>query len=248
MLRSFGVPGITAVSPDGAFVVAEPFGGPYATLVAQNGWSPDPVDDDPYGSVSPAMPNVPPGYTSVRVPARYERKCETFGVAGARVRVVVGSIEVSQESGADGRFAISTGGDLAQLQASGDSGIVYASLRNRSAQASLRLGGLNEIAAYRLLDEMREPSTDQVIAFVRQWRGTDAAALAVDRFGQQACGEFRHDWSEMLSSGDIQRIGAVQARYAGEWASVFEEACPAEIRLLPLLEDLSAEVGVLGKP
>ena len=130
----------------------------------------------------------------------------------------------------------------------GEAGVVTASLRGRSAQAALRLGGLNEVAAFQILDAMTRPSTEEVITFVQEWKGTDAAALAVDRFGGQACGEFRTDWDEMMATAEMQRILAVQGRYQGAWSEVFSERCSAEISMLPTLEDMASELGLLGTP
>ena len=191
---------------------------------------------------------APPGFTVVHVPARYENKCDTWGAAGVTVRVSVGNVEASATTEKDGRFYISDGNQLARLQAAGEAGIVTASLRGRSAQAALRLGGLNEVAAFQILDAMTRPSTEEVIAFVQEWKGTDAAALAVDRFGGQACGEFRTDWDEMMATAEMQRILAVQGRYQGAWSEVFSERCSAEISMLPTLEDMASELGLLGTP
>ena len=98
----------------------------------------------------------------------------------------------------------------------------------------------------KLLDEMKQPTTAQVIAFVKQWRGTEAASVAVDRYGAQACSEFRLDWNEMMTAGDMQHITSVQTRYAGDWIEIFSSACAAEARLYGLIDDLSGELGVLG--
>lgn len=190
----------------------------------------------------------PAGFTVVHVPARYENRCDTWGVSGATVRVSVGNVEVSATTEKDGRFYISDGSQLARLQAAGDAGVVTASLRGRTAQATLRLGGLNEVAAFRLLDAMTNPRTEEVIAFVQEWKGTDAATLAVDRFGQQACGEFRADWDDMMSTAEMARILAVQGRYQGAWSEVFAEPCAPEISMLPTLEDMASELGLLGAP
>ena len=207
---------------------------------AQNG---DSWDEPEAPAASP-----PAGFTVVHVPARYENRCETWGVAGATVRISVGNVEASATTEKDGRFYISDGSQLARLQAAGDAGVVTASLRGRTAQAALRLGGLNEVAAFRLLDAMTNPRTEEVIAFVQEWKGTDAAVLAVDRFGTQACGEFRADWDEMMATAEMQRILAVQGRYQGAWTEVFAEPCAAEISMLPTLEDMASELGLLGAP
>jgi len=196
---------------------------------------------------APATP-PPAGFTVVHVPARYENKCETWGAAGATVRVTVGNVEASATTEKDGRFYISDGTQLARLQAAGEAGVVTATLRDHSAQAALRLGGLNEVAAFQILDAMTRPSTEEVIAFVQEWKGTDAAALAVDRFGGQACGEFRTDWDEMMATAEMERILGVQRRYQGAWSEVFSERCSAEISMLPTLEDMASELGLLGTP
>ena len=210
-------------------------------FTAQNG------DDWEQPEAVPAT-QAPSGFTVVHVPARYENRCETWGVPGAAVKVVVGNVEASATTEKDGRFYISDGNQLAQLQAAGDAGVVTASLRGKTAQAALRLGGLNEVAAFRLLDAMTRPTTEQVVAFVQEWRGTDAAALAVDRFGPQACGEFRNDWDEMMATAEMPRILAVQGRYQGAWTEVFAEPCAREIAMLPTLEDMASELGLLGTP
>lgn len=210
-------------------------------LHAQNG------NDWAQPEAAPAT-QAPAGFTVVHVPARYENRCETWGVTGAAVKVVVGNVEASATTEKDGRFYISDGALLARLQAAGDAGIVTASLRGKTAQAALRLGGLNEVAAFRLLDAMTRPTTEEVIAFVQQWKGTDAAALAVDRFGPQACGEFRNDWDEMMATAEMPRILAVQGRYQGAWTEVFAEPCAREIAMLPALEDMASELGLLGTP
>ena len=196
---------------------------------------------------APATP-PPAGFTVVHVPARYENKCETWGVAGVTVRVSVGNVDASATTDKDGRFYISDGTQLARLQAAGEAGVVTATLRDHTAQAALRLGGLNEVAAFQILDAMTRPSTEEVIAFVQEWKGTDAADLAVDRFGGQACGEFRADWDEMMATAEMERILGVQRRYQGAWSEVFAEPCSRELSLLPTLEDMASELGILGKP
>ena len=196
---------------------------------------------------APATP-PPAGFTVVHVPARYENKCETWGVAGVTVRVSVGNVDASATTDRDGRFYISDGTQLARLQAAGEAGVVTAMLRDHTAQAALRLGGLNEVAAFQILDAMTRPSTEEVIAFVQEWKGTDAADLAVDRFGGQACGEFRADWDEMMATAEMERILGVQRRYQGAWSEVFAEPCSRELSLLPTLEDMASELGILGKP
>ena len=215
--------------------------GAAAGLRAQN----DDSWDQPEAAPATA---APPGFTVVHVPARYENRCDTWGAAGVTVRVSVGNVEASATTEKDGRFYISDGAQLARLQAAGEAGVVTATLRDRSAQAALRLGGLNEVAAFQILDAMTQPRTEEVIAFVQEWRGTDAAALAVDRFGGQACGEFRADWDEMMATAEMQRILAVQRRYQGAWSEVFSERCSSEISMLPTLEDMASELGLLGTP
>lgn len=206
-------------------------------------------NDNSWAQPETAPAAAPPaGFTVVHVPARYENKCDTWGAAGVTVRVSVGNVEASATTEKDGRFYISDGNQLARLQAAGEAGVVTATLRGRSAQAALRLGGLNEVAAFQILDAMTQPSTEEVIAFVQEWKGTDAAALAVDRFGGQACGEFRTDWDEMMATAEMQRILAVQSRYQGAWSEVFSESCSSEISMLPTLEDMASELGLLGTP
>ena len=206
-------------------------------------------NDNSWAQPETAPAAAPPaGFTVVHVPARYENKCDTWGAAGVTVRVSVGNVEASATTEKDGRFYISDGNQLARLQAAGEAGVVTATLRGRSAQAALRLGGLNEVAAFQILDAMTQPSTEEVIAFVQEWKGTDAAALAVDRFGGQACGEFRTDWDEMMATAEMQRILAVQSRYQGAWSEVFSERCSAEFSMLPTLEDMASELGLLGTP
>lgn len=196
---------------------------------------------------APATP-PPAGFTVVHVPARYENRCETWGVAGVTVRVSVGNVETSATTDKDGRFYISDGTQLARLQAAGEAGVVTATLRDHTAQAALRLGGLNEVAAFQILDAMTRPSTEEVIAFVQEWKGTDAAGLAVDRFGGQACSEFRADWDEMMATAEMERILGVQRRYQGAWSEVFAEPCSRELSMLPTLEDMASELGLLGTP
>ena len=196
---------------------------------------------------APATP-PPAGFTVVHVPARYENRCDTWGVSGVTVRVSVGNVDASATTEKDGRFYISDGTQLARLQAAGEAGVVTAMLRDHTAQAALRLGGLNEVAAFQILDAMTRPSTEEVIAFVQEWRGTDAADLAVDRFGGQACGEFRADWDEMMATAEMERILGVQRRYQGAWSEVFAEPCSRELSLLPTLEDMASELGILRTP
>ena len=196
---------------------------------------------------APATP-PPAGFTVVHVPARYENHCETWGAAGVTVRVSVGSVEASATTEKDGRFYISDGTQLARLQTAGEAGVVTATLRDHTAQAALRLGGLNEVAAFQILDAMTHPRTEDVIAFVQEWKGTEAASLAVDRFGGQACGEFRADWDEMMATAEMERIVAVQSRYQGAWSEVFAEPCSRELSLLPTLEDMASELGILRTP
>jgi hypothetical protein len=59
----------------------------------------------------------PAGFTVVHVPARYENRCETWGVSGVTVRVSVGNVDASATTEKDGRFYISDGTQLARLQA-----------------------------------------------------------------------------------------------------------------------------------
>jgi hypothetical protein len=52
----------------------------------------------------------------------------------------------------------------------------------------------------------------------------------------------------MMATAEMQRILAVQRRYQGAWSEVFSESCSSEISMLPTLEDMASELGLLGTP
>ena len=173
------------------------------------------------------------------------RLCDHFPVAGALVQITVNNVVISRRTNAQGQFSIRSGSDLARLTSAGNVGIVEVNFHGKTAQAMLTFGALDEVAALTLLDEMLQPTPIILQQFVVDWEGTDAAVLALDRYGNVACQAFRVDWNDMMASGNVDMMSSIAQEYDSDWQETFCDTCAASCRMLLILPDLSSEVGSL---
>ena len=198
------------------------------------------------GCLNPATVQAMQATQGVAPPTN-QSSCQRFPVGDALVRVVVGDVEVSRRTELNGQFVIASGSELARLTGAGTVGEVRAEYYGREAVTVLRFGALDEVAALAVLDEAQIVTVPALVDFIEDWRGTDAADLAMDRYGHIACDEFQADWSELMASGDVSRANEIADTYDDAWRESFCGHCRAECAAMDALADISSELGSVGR-
>jgi hypothetical protein len=168
--------------------------------------------------------------------------CDTFPVAGAAVVVRYGNEEVVATTDETGQFRIAEGPALARLVQGGGQGQVLAAYQGREARAELGGASLNETAALALLDEMTQPTLDDLSEFIVEWADTPAAELALTRHRDVACGTLRDEWTHAMRTGDLARVRSVLDNYGSAYQDLFCETCAAECRAIDGANDFAAEL------
>jgi hypothetical protein len=175
-------------------------------------------------------------------PVMSSQFCDTFPVPGALVNVRYGAEEVVVTTDDSGYFRVAEGPALARLVQGGGQGQVLATFAGRQARADLGGAALNEAAALALLDEMTQPTLDELSGFIVEWADTPAAELALTRHRDVACGTLRAEWTQALRTGDLARLRSVLNNYGTDYQALFCETCAAECRAIEGASDLAAEL------